>query len=136
MSCRVGNGCNVNIVKDLWLPDLTNPYVYTVNETIMNKNVSNLMLVGQNQWDVDLIIDVFIERDASLIMGIPLASNSEDDTWYWRKEWLGQYSVKSAYHLLQEGKEETVTVNYSNYWKNLWKLKVPQRLRIFYGEHL
>lgn len=37
LGCRVGNGVNVSIIEDPWLPVAENPYVTTVNETIEEK---------------------------------------------------------------------------------------------------
>lgn len=47
--------------------------------------------------------DIFEDRDANLIAAMPLA-NDEPDAWYRRKEKCGNYSVKSAYVLVQENK--------------------------------
>lgn len=38
-----------------------------------------------------------------LIISIPI-HQGESDSWYWRKEKMGQYSVKSAYAMMQEKK--------------------------------
>lgn len=52
---------------------------------------------------MDLINDMFEQRDANIILSIPLDAE-KNDTWYWRREKMGHYSVKSAYMLLQEPK--------------------------------
>lgn len=38
------------------------------------------MVTGQNQWDIDLINDIFNVRDADLILSIPLR---QEDAYYW-----------------------------------------------------
>lgn len=58
------------------------------------------MITGETQWDIDLIFDIFNDRDANLIVSIPLRNN-ESDAWYLRGEKSGVYSVKSAYDLLR-----------------------------------
>lgn len=68
----------------------------------MNKRVETLFTPGQNQWDTDLIIDMFDERGINLIYAMSF-STFEKDSWYWKKEKLGCYTVKSAYALVQEG---------------------------------
>lgn len=92
---RVGRGTSVNIIQDPWLPG-ADPFIHTDNEVIRNKNVDMLIVPNQNIWDVDLITDIFSERDAQLILSIPLRI-SDTDNWFWKWERLGHYSVKSAY---------------------------------------
>ncbi|KAK1405389.1 hypothetical protein POM88_004994 [Heracleum sosnowskyi] len=50
------------------------------------------MIQGEIQWDRDLILDMFEERDANLINATQLR-NAESDTWYWTKERFGAYSI-------------------------------------------
>ena len=63
------------------------------------------MNLAQNEWDKDLLNDIFDERDANLIQSIPINSD-EADSWYWKNEKLGMYSVISAYKALQDDREE------------------------------
>lgn len=65
--------------------------------------VSSLMLPDKSSWDVDLLNDMFEERDVHLILSTSFRCN-EEDSWYWIKEKLGTYSVKSAYIGIQESK--------------------------------
>ncbi|KAL8113779.1 hypothetical protein AgCh_020904 [Apium graveolens] len=122
---RVGKGSSVSIVDDPWIPDIENPYVTTRNEAIKGKTVSNLMVMGERRWDVDLVRDIFNQRDTSLILATSVGE--DNDGWYWRKEKLGQYSVKSAYILIQENKGHADTIGSSNFWKRMWNLKVPPK---------
>lgn len=88
------------------------------------------MIAGTNQWNSDLINDGFDKRDASLILSLT-ARTMNDDSWYWSKEKLGNYSVKSAYNLLQEGKISNQTSDNSDFWRKLWNLKVPPKVKHF-----
>nr|XP_017256465.1 PREDICTED: uncharacterized protein LOC108226023 [Daucus carota subsp. sativus] len=88
------------------------------------------MITGERRWDEDLIQDIFVTRDANLILSIPLC-NDEVDRWYWRKEKLGFYSVKSAYILLQESKPNNNISGNKSVWKRLWNLKVPPKVKHF-----
>ncbi|KAL8154779.1 hypothetical protein AgCh_000219 [Apium graveolens] len=93
-------------IKDIpWLPDVHNLYVQTNSEAFINQKVSSLMITGDRQWDMDLISDLFNDRDADLIFCIPLGEAVEDN-WYWRHEKLGVYLVKSVYAILQSAKRE------------------------------
>lgn len=90
----LGNGTTINILEDPWLPMQHEAYVQTNSLTLQGQMVSSLMDDSGN-WDIDLILDVFDNRDANLILSIPLDTGVQD-SWYWRQEKLGCYSVKSV----------------------------------------
>ena len=73
---RVGDGSTVKILNEPWLPDPENPYIMTGNAAIENHPVSALMIPNERKWDADLVKDVFIQRDADLILATPLSENS------------------------------------------------------------
>ena len=50
--------------------------------------VAYLMIMGCNQWDDDLIKDIFTNRDVNWILAIPL-QNKNTDSWYWHREKTG-----------------------------------------------
>lgn len=70
---RIGSGMSVSIQDDPWLPDSNDPYIRTRSEAIVGRTVSSLMVSGRMEWDTDLVNDIFEERDANLIMSIPLS---------------------------------------------------------------
>lgn len=86
------------------------------------------MLGGQNQWDTGILQDIFITRDVDLISSIPI-NEMEPDTWYWRLEHHGAYTVKSAYNALQSNKNIHVYNDNIGFWKRLWQLKVPPKIK-------
>lgn len=88
------------------------------------------MQIGSVAWDVDLIRDIFEERDADLILSIPLREDDRD-TWYWCHEKMGHYSVKSGYIVLQEAKPSIITADNSGFWRKLWQLKIPSKMKNF-----
>ncbi|KAK1402213.1 hypothetical protein POM88_001818 [Heracleum sosnowskyi] len=92
VGCKVGSGESINILEDPWLPSEHDPNIHTRHPALQGQRVCSLK-DSENNWDIDLIRDVFDSRDAQLIMTIPL-NNETEDTWYWRKEKLGDYSVK------------------------------------------
>lgn len=127
---RVGNGISVDILRDPWLPHGSHPYVQTQHEALTNKTVDVLMVPNENQWDEDLIQDIFMERDIELILSIPLR-NSDVDSWYWREEKLSLYTVKSAYRMLQNAKLSNEPNTDTGIWKKMWNLKLPLKTKNF-----
>ncbi|XP_074376770.1 uncharacterized protein LOC141718284 [Apium graveolens] len=125
---QVGTGSTINILNDPWLPD-KDPYVHTVHKAL-NHNTSNVLMNSEsNSWDTDLARDIFVERDVNLILSIPL-NNAVADTWYWRFEKLGHYSVKSAYIAIRDYTcTNRVEDNFN--WKQVWDLQIPLKVKNF-----
>uniref|UniRef100_A0A803NS52 RNase H type-1 domain-containing protein n=1 Tax=Cannabis sativa TaxID=3483 RepID=A0A803NS52_CANSA len=59
------------------------------------------MLMEEKGWDVEIIEDMFEERDAQLILSIQLSDSTTVNSWHWMMENSGFYTVKSAYNYLQ-----------------------------------
>ncbi|XP_060972489.1 uncharacterized protein LOC115717814 [Cannabis sativa] len=51
------------------------------------------------------------------------------DFWSWSGEHSGNFSVKSAYRMLQDNKYSRLGVNNSGFWRNLWQLKIPPKVK-------
>lgn len=130
VGCRVGRGDSINILDDPWLPSEDDPYVQSAGEGLLHQKVSSLLCHRSGSWDIDLLRDMFVERDVNLILSTPV-NMEENDNWYWRKEKLGMYSVKSAYFMLQERKFSNQGSNNAGFWRNLWNLKIPPKVRNF-----
>lgn len=130
LGCRVGNGASINVVTDLCLPMKQAPYIRSHNEALTDQKVRALMNLDGTGWDTDLILDIFVEDKAYLILSIPVHPE-ERDRWYWRKEKLGTYSVKSAYSLIQDSKTQHSTIGNSGLWRRLWNLQIPPKIKSF-----
>lgn len=89
------------------------------------------MTTGRREWDIDLVNDLFNDRDQRLVLNVQLWDNIVDDTIYWSMENSGLYSVRSSYRLLQSHKGLWNVVDNSNRW---WKLQ--QKCWILCGEQL
>lgn len=63
-----------------------------------------------------------------MILSIPICANVADSC-HWRGEKLGQYSVRSAYRMLQMGKNTNQTSYNSDFLRKLWNLKVPPKVK-------
>lgn len=88
------------------------------------------MVTHSHAWDIDLIRDICSERDANLIMAIPIHA-LDNDSQFWNREKLGYYSVKSAYRCLQEDGEHYNGQDNSEIWKADWNMRIPQKVKIF-----
>ncbi|XP_062075810.1 uncharacterized protein LOC133779929 [Humulus lupulus] len=127
---RIGSGASVSIISDPWLPDKENSFIQTIHPALIDKKVSQLMVRGSNMWDMEILLDIFTERDINLISAIPINEHDRDD-WYWKFDHKGFYTVKSAYALLQSEKHDSASSDNSGFWRLLWQLKVPPKVKNF-----
>ncbi|KAA3477260.1 reverse transcriptase [Gossypium australe] len=103
---RIGTGDHISIWGDLWIPGAENDRLQdeTTNEDI--KLVSDLIDANNRKWKSDLVLSTFNEDTAKKILQIPLSETIYEDFQVWRGESSGEYSVRSAYKLLQEANSE------------------------------
>lgn len=95
---QLWKGTIIGILNDPWIPG-NDPYVHTSQDALQYRTVDALMVSNQNAWDIDLVKDIFVDRDIQLILAIPL-QHSDEDSWYWNRDRLGHYIMKSAYAAL------------------------------------
>uniref|UniRef100_A0A803QKP5 Reverse transcriptase zinc-binding domain-containing protein n=1 Tax=Cannabis sativa TaxID=3483 RepID=A0A803QKP5_CANSA len=55
--------------------------------------------------------------------------NVQEDHWYWIKDRVGVYTVKIAYHLLQQLKGNDGLDHLYDFLKSLWQLQLPPRVK-------
>ncbi|XP_019177676.1 PREDICTED: uncharacterized protein LOC109172888 [Ipomoea nil] len=123
---RIGNGRMTKVWDHPWLPDPHDPFVHS-DQIAQHSDlmVTDLINSDQGIWNQDLISQIFIPRDAELILRTPVCVEFNDD-WFWMGDIRGAYSVKNGYRRL--GKINTPC---DAVWNNIWKLQVPPKWRIF-----
>lgn len=94
---RIGNGQNINAIRDPWIPRPPSfpPITKGLND---NMKVSEL-LQQPGKWNKGLIQQCFLNPDSQLILTIPLSSFDHTDAWLWHYSKNGIYSVRSGYNL-------------------------------------
>lgn len=80
----------------------------------------------------------FNEDTAKKILQIPLAKTIYEDFQVWRGEPSREYSVRSAYKLLQEtnsgSSNNFIQTENRNFYRKLWNLQIPQKIKITIGK--
>ncbi|XP_060957652.1 uncharacterized protein LOC133029176 [Cannabis sativa] len=127
----IGTGTNVNILQHPWLPNLANPYVSVHHPGLVNQFVDSLFITDSRTWDIDVVMDMFCASDAAAILGIPLSLNATRDSWSWMYENNEDFSVKSAYGLLQKQKQSQRINTDTSFWDKLWGLCIPPKVKNF-----
>ncbi|KAK8279577.1 hypothetical protein V6Z12_D09G121800 [Gossypium hirsutum] len=130
---RVGMGTNISIT-DAWISDSVN---FRLSSKINSLHVSNVEeLIGSNNrnWKVELINNTFTEEDAARILRIPLAQTPHEDFLFWGGEMSGEFTVRSAYKLLQRSIDNprayALQTIYRNFYKKLWSLSLPTKIKV------
>jgi hypothetical protein len=113
---RVGDGSTISIWSDPWVPREGSPFLVTRRGNVMLDWAADLIDPVTGQWDDELLNDCLWPADAAHVSNIPICI-LEEDTWAWRMEPKGTFSVKSAYKLhkaLEERNGNASGVNYSD----------------------
>jgi hypothetical protein len=96
---RIGNGEDVNIWRDGWIPRDHNLKVCPGKSKSRVRKVSQLLLPGTNSWNEDLVRKVCYQRDADCILDLKLPTEKCNDFFAWHYDRSGAFTVKSAYKL-------------------------------------
>ena len=69
-------------------------------------------------------------------MGIPLCMSRQEDCIIWPRCSSGIYLVKTGYQMLcemenNEGALASLVETSRNFWGSIWKLRVPNKVKIF-----
>lgn len=113
---RIGTGTEVMIMAHPWLSSKDNPYIVTSSPSLVNQSVSSLLCTGTKEWDLDINTDIFEARDQHCILNTRIERELDKDILSWKLEHSGQYSVKSAYKLLQSQKGAWIQDENNGFW--------------------
>jgi hypothetical protein len=95
---RIGDGNNVKIWEDPWVPKLWSRKISTPRNGNLLTYVNELINPIMGQWDEQLVRDTFNEEDTSMILGMPLREGAVD-FYAWHFDSKGVHLVKKAYKL-------------------------------------
>lgn len=99
--------------------------------------VSELIDTEFRWWDRGFIFHNFHREDAEAILRVPLSRRYISDSLLWIPNKSGEYSVSSGYLVARQLSKESDWVECSTgvvggpMWKTLWKLKVPNKIKVF-----
>ncbi|KAG8473534.1 hypothetical protein CXB51_035814 [Gossypium anomalum] len=131
---RVGMGERIYVWGDLWI---SGAKIDRLQNEVSNENiktVSDLIDPVSRTWNTDLIISTFNADVAKKILQIPLAETTYEDFQVWRGESSGEFSVRSAYKLLQEANSgpsnNYLQAETRDFYRKLWNLHLPSKIKI------
>ncbi|KAK9986188.1 hypothetical protein SO802_031139 [Lithocarpus litseifolius] len=95
---QVGNGENIRIWRDKWLPTPKTYKVVTPEKSNTRLTmVCDLIDNESKEWKVDVVRQNFLAQDVDAILSIPLSVNGASDKIVWAENRNGRFSVRSAY---------------------------------------
>lgn len=134
---RIGNGKDIKVWKDNWLPQPISFKVQTYRGQLAeDTRVAEFIDQDTKGWNGDLIDRTFMEEEAMVIKNIPLSPLLPMDRLIWRGTSNGVFSVRSAYHMKVE-RQEMLKGGVSNkmagheVWKACWRLQIPNAVKMF-----
>lgn len=134
---RVGDGSQIKIWEDCWIPNSQSGKVITARGNLLTM-VSDLIDPRTGGRDEQLVRDTFLASDASRILAIPLSLNGMEDFVAWKFTKNGLFSVRSAYHVQwnhQSGAQENLSRPGGSIalrtWKTMWACDVAAKIKTF-----
>ena len=119
----------------MWLPKTScSRIVSPLSVLPLESRVCDLINAKTHTWKVDLVKQVFIPQEASIILGIPLSFQGATDKQVWLPTPQGTFSTCSAYKLLV-GVNRQVLPSCSSLdrnhlmWNSIWNLQVPHKVK-------
>ncbi|KAK9999046.1 hypothetical protein SO802_018649 [Lithocarpus litseifolius] len=133
---RVGNGELIDIWRHRWLPDLHYSKIISPRANTSVIRVCELFVPHTKIWDPGKLALCFLPWEAEKVSQIQVCSDGEEDVLIWPLTADGEYSVRSAYHLLVAAEEclapsSSSLAHNHTVWKQIWKMKVPNKIRHF-----
>lgn len=134
---RVGNGENIRIWGDAWLPP-PHPFLLFPPPAAMDPNskVAALIDTSTGWWSYEFINSLFDPGDVARICSVMFSPLLKPDQIVWRGNASGVFTVKSAYHLILANSAQARDGSSARriedpFWKNIWRLQIPPVVRQF-----
>lgn len=133
---RVGNGSNIKVGVDKWVPGVPNFTVggYLSEETA-NKWVADFILQDDGARDEEAVMSIFSATEAHKILAIPIALSHFEDILRWHYSKSDFYTVKTGYHVTRQKRELTAdhpngSTDRTSTWQWIWKLPVIPKVHL------
>ncbi|CAI9089611.1 OLC1v1024213C1 [Oldenlandia corymbosa var. corymbosa] len=138
---QIRSGMQTSIWYDKWIP-VEPSFCTSVQSHILSPTavVSELLIPGTNEWNQELVRDLFPQEEANAILSMVLPQNQSHDRWIWHHTRKGNHTVRSAYYQLlysPEFSNGSISLSITPrgvqdpLWRTLWSFKLPNRILLF-----
>ncbi len=101
------------------------------SRSLPSLSISDLILSGTQQWNKNLLYDIFEFSSAYAISCLPI-SQEVNSSYLWTPSCSGRFTTSSAYlAILNNDFTGSSLISPSAIWKNIWKLQLTDRFRLF-----
>ena len=138
---RVGDGKQISLCNDNWIPDTINVGISASSLTEGNQTVSTLLSSDGKSWDEEAVKKMFGDEKSRKILEIPLSMEGCTDFASWPFTKNDIYTVRSGYNLARTSSfwqersnpgrgSSSNTEAQGKTWRKLWKTQCPERMKI------
>ncbi|KAA3476813.1 reverse transcriptase [Gossypium australe] len=118
---KVGSGKDISVLNDVWIPDLQMLRLSHHVNNFSDFKVAELIEANSREWKIEVIESTFPAAIAAKIVCIPLAKAAHDDLLAWRGESTGEFTVRSAYTLLQNNETDPTAYALHNVYREFYR---------------
>lgn len=93
--------------------------------------VRNLINHDSQEYNKELIEQIFNVEDAINIQKQPFLSYQSNDELIWNYNRDGKYNIQSAYHGIMESILDTSHLKVFGNWSSIWNLKISPKIKHF-----
>lgn len=140
LRCQVGDGRSIRVWEVPWLHNV--PKFIPQPKQPKGLQVTwarELMTSNGKEWNADLLLNQFSQKEAATIRTIPISQVGNKDMLVWNFNLKGAYTVQSAYHQLQlrDGQRLQQAESSSGpelekrMWKRTWSMQIKGKLKNF-----
>ncbi|XP_019157575.1 PREDICTED: uncharacterized protein LOC109154171 [Ipomoea nil] len=90
----------------------------------------NGLINDSGDWDHEVLQDLFLPADIDRILATPISPHIKD-TWYWKGDSRGIYSVRHGYHMLTNSYLTVDPHLQFTEWQRLWVLPILPKVKNF-----
>ncbi|GLT82353.1 hypothetical protein SLE2022_007380 [Rubroshorea leprosula] len=127
---RVGFGFNIQLRNDIWVGNskLLESIIAPVPQHLLGTKVSDI--ISNLEWNLLQLTDFVPENVLQLIATIPLSITGHlNDQIYWNAASCGDFTVKSAFSLIQQTRISSAPRPKD--WTWIWHLGCTERVKLF-----
>ena len=91
--------------------------------------VHDLKIPGADEWDSELIQELFLQDDVDLILSLPVGHSNSEDCLIWNFEKTGIYSIRSGYQIAYNQLIDSQPMQVP--WFCIWSFNIPLKVKSF-----